>query len=79
MTLKNHSAFLYRPNTNTNEAVQLAHKVGLQLDRKFLHTTTYDYMGNPDQVRMIFNRKKTDAGYTLGNTCFDLVCQGKNI
>lgn len=59
--------------------MQLAHQLILQLDRNFLKTTSFDYMGNRDQLRMIFNRHKAEKGYTAGNAAFDLVRQGKNV
>lgn len=79
VSLKNHTAFLYRPNTNVDEAATWAHKIGLNLDRKFVLTLAGDYMGNRNQVGMILNRFKAEKGYRVGNMCWDLACQGKNI
>jgi hypothetical protein len=77
--LEDHTAFLYRPNTNVEEAASLAHKIGLDLDRKFVFTTAGDFMGNRNQVGMIFKRFKAEKNYRVGNMCWDLVAQGKNV
>lgn len=77
--LRSHSAYLYRPNTSTNEAVKYAHSLGLNLDRNFAKTTMFDYVGNRDQISMIYNRYKNEENYKAGNAAFDFVTQVKNV
>ena len=77
--LNNHTAFMFEPTTNTDLAVQMAHSLGLQLDRNFAKTSSFNYMGNRNQIGMIFRRVKNESGYKVGNCVWDLVCQGKNV
>ena len=56
--LDNHTAFLFRPKTSPNEAVKLAHKLNMKLERDFSKTTAFDMIGNRDQLKVIWNRKK---------------------
>ncbi|MFL0799632.1 MAG: hypothetical protein K6L80_04215 [Agarilytica sp.] len=69
--LAGHSAFMYRPSTNVNQAVMMAHELGLNLDRNFVTTEVGDYMGNRDQARMIVNRLKKEERYRVGNAVWD--------
>ena len=71
--LKKHNVFLYDPTTSTNQALQAARRAGIELDRYAVHTGMFNPMGNSGQVTMLYNRVKSDKGYTIGNAAFDLV------
>ncbi len=77
--LPGHSAFLYRPSSNVNEAVQYAHALGLNLDRNFVNTEIGDYMGNRDQVAMIRRRIKNEDAYSTGNAIWDFSGQATKV
>lgn len=82
ITLDNHSAYLYRPSSNVDQALQYAHQLGLKLDREFVKTLPQDYMGNRHQGRMIYRRVrvgKKEPHYTLGNAGWDMLAQAKNV
>ncbi|WP_062261238.1 hypothetical protein [Endozoicomonas arenosclerae] len=71
--LKNHTAFLYRPTTSPNFAVKLAHKLEMQLDRKFTITKSLDVIGNRDQLELIANRVMSEHdNYKLKNAPWDV-------
>ncbi len=73
--LDGHTAYLYRPSTNVNQAVKHAHELGLNLDRNFVTTEVGDYMGNRDQVAMIINRLKNEEDYRKGHGAWDFCGQ----
>ena len=77
--LNNHSAFLYRPRTNTTRAVEFAHKLDMKLDRNFSKTDAFDYMGNRNQISTIYRRFRREKDYHFGNAFFDLACQGGKV
>ncbi|VUD40392.1 hypothetical protein TDB9533_00179 [Thalassocella blandensis] len=77
--LKNHTAFLYRPSTNVEKAAAAAHSVGLTLDRNFVKTEMFDFMGNRNQFGMIRRRLKAEKGYGIGNAVFDGVSQAMTV
>lgn len=76
ITLKGHTAFLFRPRTSPSEAVQLAHQLKLTLDRDFTSTGAFDYIGNRDQIEVIGHRLKTEKGYTLLKASADVAKLG---
>ena len=77
--LDKHHAFLYRPATSPNKAIQAAHAVGLNLDRKFTKTHILDVIGNRDQLALISNRLKYETGYTRLKAATDVVAHGKSL
>ncbi|MCX2778454.1 hypothetical protein [Microbulbifer thermotolerans] len=77
--LENHTAFLVRPRTSPNEAIKAAHAVGLKLDRKFSKTHMLDYIGNRDQLELIFNRWRKEDGYTGLKAITDMVEHSKSL
>jgi hypothetical protein len=76
---ESHSAFLYRPNTNVEEAVTWAHKLGMTLDRNFTKTLPMDFMGNRNQIGLIKRRFKAEKGYKAGHVVWDLGYQVANV
>ncbi|MCX2793938.1 hypothetical protein OQJ62_03265 [Microbulbifer thermotolerans] len=79
--LENHTAFLVRPRTSPNEAIKAAHAVGLKLDRKFSKTHMLDYIGNRDQLELIFSRwrNKEEKEYKALQAITDMVEHGKSL
>lgn len=81
--LKDHTAFLVRPTSSPNEAIKAAHTVGLKLDRKFSKTDAIDYIGNRDQLELIYNRLKHEGGkrdgYSLAKATADAIEHGKSL
>ncbi|KEQ12254.1 hypothetical protein [Endozoicomonas numazuensis] len=80
VTLEKHTVFLYRPSTSPNVAVQIAHQLNLNLDRKFIHTHPLDAIGNRDQLELIANRvrAKNDT-YKLKNAPWDALAYGTKL
>ncbi|SMF30305.1 hypothetical protein SAMN02745866_01965 [Alteromonadaceae bacterium Bs31] len=74
--LDKHNIYLYDPTTSTNEAFKMAHLVGIEPDRDAVKTGMFNYMGNRDQLPAIFNRYRSEKGYTFGNMVYDSIGQG---
>lgn len=79
VTLDKHDVFLYRPNTNVEEAITWVHKLGMTLHRNFTKTLPMDFMGNRNQIGLIKRRFKAESGYDAGHAAFDLSYQVANI
>lgn len=78
--LKSHTAFLYRPMTSPNQAIKVAQQIGLNLDRKFTLTKPMDYIGNRDQLELIYNRVRSESdSYKLKNAPWDLAAYGTKL
>jgi len=71
VALNKHRARLYHPTTNTNQSVQLAQKLKLNLGRDFATTHTGHIMGNLHQFSMIHHRHKNEESYGWQNRVWD--------
>lgn len=71
--LEGHSAYLYRPQSAPLEAIQLAHQLGIKLDRRFAHTLPLDIIGNRDRLKVISERRKNEPGYKRSFAAFDAI------
>lgn len=69
--LPHHTAFMIRPSTDTQAAMNAALSLDLKLGRQLSKSNPLDYIGNRNQLAAISTRSKLNKKYTLAQASWD--------